>query len=322
MIHMRAAVLVLVFLSLSIINGPAALHAHQDPEQAGYIAVEGGKIWYRMNGMEHLGKKAALIVLHGGPGGTHRSNMPLVELADERPVILYDQLDTGNSLRTNNPKNWTVSRFLSEIDSIRAALNVKEVIVLGHSWGGTLAAEYAIKRPEGLKAVILSSPLIDTRRWINDADIWRSQLPPKVEERLRHHEAEGTTNSAEYRAAEQVFLSRHMCRKNPCPGEGFRADGPDWNPKLYEYMWGPTEFHATGTLRNYNISGKLPLITVPSLVICGEYDEAAPRSCNYFGSLMQNSQTFIVPNAGHATMAENKDLYLQTVRDFIQKSGL
>lgn len=298
------------------------ISAHQDPEQAGYIEVEGGKIWYRMNGMEFLGKKAALIVLHGGPGGTHRGNMPLVDLADERPVILYDQLDTGNSERKNNTDNWTVSRFLSEIDSIRAALNLKHVIVLGHSWGGTLAAEYAASRPEGLKAVILSSPLINTSRWIADADIWRSKLPKNVEEALRKHEAAGTTNSAEYRAAERVFLSRHMCRKNPCPGAENRAGGPDWNPVLYEYMWGPTEFHATGTLKDYDISTRLETVEVPSLMVCGEFDEAAPKSCHEYSEKIPTNETVIIPNAGHATMAENKALYLNTVRDFIHKLGL
>lgn len=174
-------------------------------------------------------------MLHGGLGGTHRGNMPLVDLADERPVILYDQLDTGNSERENNKKNWTVARFLSEIDSIRKALHLDEVIVLGHSWGGTLAAEYAVSQPEGLKAVILSSPLISTRRWIADADIWRSQLPKDVEATLRKHEANGTTNSDEYKAAELVFLSRHMCRKKPCPNAKDHLGGPKWNPAYMNF---------------------------------------------------------------------------------------
>jgi len=275
-----------------------------------------------MNGMQHLGKKAALIVLHGGPGGTHRSNMPLVELANERPVILYDQLDTGNSTRTSDPKNWTVERFVSEIGAIRAALGLKDVIILGHSWGGSLAAEYAVRNPAGLKAVILSSPLINTQRWLEDADIWREQLPVETEATLRRNEAAGTTNSAEYRAAERVFLARHMCRLTPCPGAEFRAGGPNWNPVLYEYMWGPTEFHATGTLREYDVSKRLPKIEVPGLMICGEFDEAAPRSCAEYGAMIKDNETFIMPNAGHATMAENKPLYLKTVREFIHSIGL
>jgi len=315
----------LLLLTIALLTSLAVSNSvtgHQDPEQAGYIEVEGGKIWYRMNGMQFLSKKAALIVLHGGPGGTHRSNMPLVDLANERPVILYDQLDTGNSERPNNPENWTVSRFLSEIDSIRKALQLHNVIVLGHSWGGTLAAEYAVKNPKGLKAVILSSPLINTQRWIEDADIWRSQLPKDVEETLRKHEAAGTTNSAEYRAAERTFLSRHMCRKTPCPGTEYRADGPAWNPVLYEYMWGPTEFHATGTLKNYDVSKRLNTINIPSLMICGEFDEAAPRTCNQYGATIDGNKTVIIPDAGHATMAENEALYLETIKEFLTNNGL
>lgn len=317
-LHLLTAVL---FISFQLVGAPSAA-AHQDPEQAGYIEVEGGKIWYRMNGMKFLGKKAALIVLHGGPGGTHRGNMPLVDLANERPVVLYDQLDTGNSERLNDKKNWTVPRFLSEIDSIRNTLHLDEVIVLGHSWGGTLAAEYAVSQPKGLKAVILSSPLINTKRWIADADIWRSQLPKNVEATLRKHEAAGTTNSEEYKAAELVFLSRHMCRKDPCPGAENRLGGPAWNPDLYEYMWGPTEFHATGTLKDYDISARLKSIKVPSLMVCGEFDEAAPKTCALFAKMIEKNQTIIIPEAGHATMAENKLLYLKSIRDFISKAGL
>ena len=315
----RTLLAALALFSLAL---TAPLQAHQDPEQAGYIKVAGGKIWYRMNGLEHLGKKPALIVLHGGPGGTHRGNMPIVKLADERPVILYDQLDTGNSERTGNKANWRVARFLSEIDAIRAALDLDEVIVLGHSWGGTLAAEYAVMNPEGLRAVVLSSPLINTRRWIADNDKWRKLLPPEVEATLRRHETAGTTNHPDYRAAEREFLKRHMCRKSPCPGGHYRAGGPNWNQDLYEYMWGPTEFHATGTLRDYDISGRLPSIKVPALMICGEFDEAAPQTCAEYGGMITGAKTFIMADAGHATMAENEVLYLKTLRAFLEKRGL
>ena len=85
---MKIIHLLLIILFTAI---PPAL-AHQDPEQSGFIDVEGGKIWYRLNGLEHLGKAPAIIVMHGGPGGTHRGLMPYVELSDTYPVILYDQL--------------------------------------------------------------------------------------------------------------------------------------------------------------------------------------------------------------------------------------
>ncbi len=296
----------------------APAYAHQDPEIAGYINVEGGRIWYRLNGAEHLGERPALIVMHGGPGGTHRGNMPYVSFSDRYPVILYDQLGTGNSDRPNKPANWTVARFVSEIDSIRKALKLQEVIIVGHSWGGTLAAEYAIRRPAGLKGVILSSPLISTPQWIADNQAWIDKLPAKTRATLRKHIAAGTQDHPDYKAAESIFYSNHMCRQDPCPNRHYRRDGPDWNKEMYIYMWGSSDFYATGTLKNYDVSGSLKKITAPTLMICGEYDEAAPESCRKFADRIENSTTVIVPDAGHATMAENEDFYLKAVEIFLQ----
>ncbi|WP_417462028.1 proline iminopeptidase-family hydrolase [Kordiimonas sp.] len=302
---------------LAILAFTSPSFAHQDPEIAGYIEVDGGRIWYRLNGSEHMGKKPAIIMMHGGPGGTHRSNMPYVALSDEYPVILYDQLGTGNSDRPGNIETWTVEHFVAEIDRIRDALGLRDVIIAGHSWGGTLAAEYATRRPEGLQAAILSSPLISTHQWLADNQVWIDQLPEDVAATIRRHEANGTTDTPEYRAAEAEFYKRHMCRTSPCPLERYRTDGPKGNGEMYEYMWGPSEFFAPGTLRDYDISPKLASINVPTQMICGEFDEAAPKSCMKYADMIDGAKTLIVPDAGHATMGDNEKLYITTVRQFL-----
>lgn len=291
--------------------------AHEDPDQAGYIAVEGGKIWYRLNGIQHLGKRPAIIVAHGGPGGTHRGNMPYVSLSDEFPVILYDQLGSGKSTRPEGTDYWEVSRFIDEVDAIRKALNLKQVIIAGHSWGGTVSAEYAIRNREGLVAAILSSPLISTPQWEADNDAWKKSLPADVEATLRQHEAAGTTNDPAYLAASQEFYKQHMCRKNPCPGGEDRIGAAPGNGDLYKYMWGTSDFFATGTLKTYDISAELSKIKVPTLMICGEFDEAAPQSCKKYAGMIKDARTTIIPDAGHATMRENEALYLKTVRNFL-----
>jgi len=118
-----------IFLLISLVGFSTPSYAHQDPDQSGYIQVDGGKLWYRMNGIEHLGKKPAIIVMHGGPGGTHRGLMPYVELSDTYPVILYDQLGNGKSAKLvddiNDQSTWTVEHFVKEISQIRAALNLE-----------------------------------------------------------------------------------------------------------------------------------------------------------------------------------------------------
>lgn len=316
---MRAFLALFVF-ALALAATPA--EAHQDPEVSGYVPVPGGEIWYRINGRQHLGKKAALIAIHGGPGGHHRRLMPLVSLADERPVILYDQLGSGNSTRTDRPDLWTVERFVAEIDALRRALGLQQVIVLGHSWGGALAAEYAVRNPLGLRGVILSSPLISTRQWMTDTARLVDELPPHTRDAIRRHVAMRDYSGPGYREAEKAYDLRHACRGTPCPGEKYRVDGPKGNDAIYEYMWGPTEFEASGTLRNFDVSARLPEIRVPALMICGEFDEATPASCRKFAAMIASAPVVIIPGASHMSMVENEFNYLAAVRKFLRDTGL
>lgn len=294
-------------------------HAHKDPEISGYIQVEGGRIWYRLNGSEHLGKRPAIIVAHGGPGGTHRGNLPYVALSDTFPVILYDQLGTGNSDRPEGQDTWRVQRFVDEIDHIRQSLNLDQVIMAGHSWGGTLAAEYAVRNPDGLMGAILSSPLISTRTWNADNAKWIEELPKETQAVLEKHKNDKTMASNEYREAAQEFYDRHMCRVGHCNDNGHRAGGPSGNGDMYLTMWGPTDFFGIGTLKDYDLTPQLDEIEVPTLVLCGEFDEAAPESCHRFGGMIEDAKVTILPNAGHATMAADEAFYVQQVRAFVDK---
>ncbi len=291
--------------------------AHQDPEISGYIEVDGGRIWYRMNGSEHLGKMPAIIVAHGGPGGTHRGNLPYVALSDTYPVILYDQLGTGNSDRPVGQDTWRVERFVDEIDHIRKALGLDEVIMAGHSWGGTLAAEYAVRNPQGLVGAILSSPLISTPIWNADNAKWIEKLPKDTQEILERHKNDKTMASKEYREAAQQFYDRHMCRVGHCTDNGHRAGGPSGNGEMYLTMWGPTDFFGIGTLKHYDLTPQLGDIKAPTLILCGEFDEAAPKSCHSFGGMIEGAQVTILPNAGHATMATDEAYYIKQVRIFV-----
>jgi L-proline amide hydrolase len=314
---MRKMILVLL---LATLLSPFAAFAHQDPDIAGYVDVPGGRIWYRLNGHEHLGKKPALIVIHGGPGGSHRMLMPFVELADERAVILYDQLDCGNSDQPNHPGNWTVDRFVAEIEALRRHLRLSRVIVAGHSWGGALAAEYAVRHPNALSGLILASPLISASEWMADASALLDELDPQTRDTLRRHIAAGTFDSPDYIAAERTFYARHLCRANPCPGgEYLQGSRNEFNPTLYRYMWGPSEFHVSGTLSTYDVSHRLGNVRVPTLVICGEFDEARPETCRRHGARIPNAAVAIVPNAAHAAVVEQKATFLSTVREFLNR---
>ena len=311
---------VILLLSIGGISTP--VFAHQDPDQSGYIDVDGGKIWYRLNGLEHIGKKPAIIAMHGGPGGTHRGLMPYVELSDTYPVILYDQLGSGMSAKfVDDPKDqstWTVEHYVGEISKIREALGLEEVIIAGHSWGGTLSAEYAVKNEDGLKAAIFGSPLISTPQWVADNREWIAQMPQHYQDAINKHEAAGTYDNAEYREAESAFYDRHMCHSE-CIDRGYRDSAARGSREIYRTMWGPSEFTADGTLQDYDISPQLHTVEVPVLMICGEFDEAAPKSCKKYADMIEDSKNVVVPKAGHAILSEQKDMVVGTIRDWLDE---
>ena len=286
------------------------------PERTGYADAPGGRLWWRMDGVRHLrSNRAPLIAIHGGPGGSHDYLLPLTRLSEERTIILYDQLDCGESDRPNDPRNWTVDRFVAEVDALRKALELERCILLGHSWGGLIAVEYAARNPASLQGVVFASPLISTPRWVADNAAHRAALPADVQITLDRHEAAGSTTSPEYQAALGILMKRHFCRTSIEPAE-VGALFRKMNATLYRTLWGEGEFACTGTLKDYDGSALLPRIGVPSLFVCGEYDESTPAANRDFASLTPDSKVSVIPGASHMPMFENPTAFLTALRWF------
>ncbi len=303
------------------LGGRPTAAATPDPERAGFVPVRGGHAWYRINGQRHFARgRTPLLAIHGGPGFSHHYMLALADLAADRPVIFYDQLDSGNSERPGDPANWTVARFVSEVDDMRSALGLDRVLVLGSSWGGTVAAEYAITQPAGLAGLVLASPLISTPRWIADNTAYRQALPAEVRKTLDDHEAAGTTDSQAYQDAVMVFYMRHLCRLDPWPAEVNRAFELA-NFDLYVTMWGNTEFNATGTLADYDASSRLGKIRAPTLFTCGQYDEATPAACRDFAAEVAGAKVEVIADASHMAFFEQREAYMGVVRGFFSGLG-
>jgi len=295
----------------------SSLQAMVDPEVSGYLAAPGGRLWYRINGVDHLSNgPPPLVVLHGGPGSNHRGFVPLSALSDERAVILYDQLDSGHSDRPGDPVNWTVERFVAEISALRDGLGLSQFVLLGHSAGGAWAAQYALDVRQGLAGLILSSPLLSTPRWLEDARKLREKLPPEVLITLERNEAAGTTDSDEYRSAVEVFYDRHLCR-SPCDAGDLANDRPPFNQTLYEYMWGRDEFVATGSLKSFDLTDRLGSIQIPVAIVCGEYDEATPETCRYFASLIPGASVYVIEDAAHTAYITRTSEYVAVLRKIL-----
>jgi len=281
----------------------------------GMLDVPGGKVWYRMLGEGRPG--TPLLALHGGPGGTSCRFEALAPLAADRPVIFYDQLGSGRSERPTDTTLWQLPRFVEEVDAVRRGLGLERIHLLGSSWGGALAAEYLIAaKPAGIASVIFSSPLISTPRWIADADSLRDLLPEPVQRALDVHEAAGTIDSPEYAAATDSFYARHV-RRLPVTPEPL-CEGVTSNRAIYLQMWGPTEFRATGSLRTWSRAEQLGEITVPTLFIAGEYDEAVPATLETFRESMPDARLVVIPEAAHGVIREKTTEYVAAVGAFLR----
>ncbi len=282
----------------------------------GHIATEGGNIWYGTTGNE-TSTSTPLIVIHGGPGMTHSYLYPMTDLGDQRQVIFYDQLDAGDSDRPNDPANWSIARFLREVEDLRAALNLQEAAIFGNSWGGTIAAAYAAQNPGGLEKLILSSPLINTRQWISDNQKYREALPAEVQSVMDRCEQQGLESSQEYQDAVEVFYNRHFCRADPWPDYVLDTMN-NMNETCYEGMWGPNEFTCNSELLgNYDGLAELETIAVPTLITCGEFDEATPASCRTVTNLIPTARFAEFEDASHLTFVDKRHEYIATLRQFL-----
>lgn len=290
----------------------------QEIKEEGYVAVEGGNIWYKIVGNEKKG--IPLLILHGGPGSRSCSMIPgLSLLATDRPVIFYDQLGSGNSDRPADTTLWKTERFVNEIDHLRTALNLKELHILGHSCGSTFLIEYLItKKPKGIKSVIFSIPMISTPDWIADAKLLLSQLPTSVKDTINKYEKLMTYSSPAYIAATDSFYARHLVRKQwPLKSAACENVGNS-NDTIYNYMWGPTEFNATGTLVNFDRTPDLDKIKEPILFVTGEYDEARPETMYKYQKLSKNANVEIISNAAHMTMIDQPEKLAHVIKNFLK----
>jgi glycerol dehydrogenase len=279
----------------------------------GYLDIADMNVWYRIAGR---GNNTPLLLLHGGPGISSHYLEPLAELASDRPVIFFDQPGCGRSDRVKDITKVDIPYFVNALEALRQKLGLKQFYLYGQSWGSLLALEYYLEHPEGVKALIFSSPLISTPAWIRDADLLIRTLPPETRDAILKNEAAGTVDSPEYQQAMMVFYERFVARKLPW-SDDFQKSMEQMALEIYNHMWGPSEFTVTGLLRTHDRSESLKDIRVPVLYLCGEFDEARPETIRQFHTMTPDSKMHVVPGAAHLTMHDAPGVDAGVIRGFL-----
>jgi proline iminopeptidase len=282
----------------------------------GFIDVEGGKIWYRIDGD---GDKTPLLLLHGGPGSSSFYLEPLKELSKDRPVIFIDQLGCGRSTRITDTTLMTIEKNVEQLEQVVKALKLDRYYLYGHSWGTMLGIDYYLKYPNGIQALIFASPLFRTEIWMQDADSLVLKLPMEHQLAIRESDKQKNYSSESYQNAVNAYYKAHLRRSEQRKSQ---KDSSDlfFGEKVYTFMWGPSEFKVTGNLLNYDRIKDLPKIKVPTLLTAGEFDEARPNSVKYYTSLIPGAKFHLIPNAAHVTMDDNVKENNQLLRDFLNQT--
>ena len=283
------------------------------PVREGFVSTGAGRVWYKVAGQ---GEGCPILTIHGGPDYPHDYLKTLEILASDRPNLFYDQLGCGHSDPIADPSHYELSRFVDEFAALRDAMDWPVVHLYGHSWGSLVALEYLLSGARGVIGATLASPALSIPRWAADTALLCDRMPDGFRETVEHHLRSGTTDSEEYQACCQEFYKRHLCRLDPWPEcmlRSFQKSGSE----IYEAMWGPSEFHPTGALKDYDRVPRLPSLRIPVLYTCGRYDEASPETCALYQSLTPSSQLAVFDSSSHMPHLEEPENYLAVLRAFL-----
>lgn len=265
------------------------------------------------------GGDEVLLGLHGGPGGDHRYISRIADLASERRrVVLFDQLGSGRSDRPDDPSLWRIERFAEEVERVRTGLGLGRVHLYGQSWGGWLALQYALDHPDGVASLVLSNASASIRAYNAAA---AEQLAALTDEDRR---ALDEPESPEALRVQRELFATHTRRARPFTLEqsvlesyAFDHLFDDVGP-AYDVMWGSNEFCCTGTLRHWDVTDRLGEIAVPTLVLGGRFDSAAPPVQQELAAGIAGAELTIFEDAGHLPMLEaGADAYLDRIARFL-----
>jgi proline iminopeptidase len=269
-----------------------------------------------------------VLLLHGGPGATHEYFECFDSFLPQAGIeyYYYDQLGSAYSDNPNDSSLWTIDRFVEEVETVRKALGMDSTnfFLLGHSWGGVLGIEYALKYQQNLKGLVISNMVPSIPDYVKYAnEVLGPQMPKEVLAQIRTYEAKGEYTSPSYlKLIEEHYYPSHILRLPAAtwPDPVKRAFAK-LNFPLYLKMQGPSEFGVVGdaVLKTWDRKADLPKIKVPTLSIAGEFDTMDPKAMEAMAKGVQNGTYLYCPKGSHMSMYDDQQTYFTGLINFIKK---
>ncbi|KAI0427254.1 Alpha/Beta hydrolase protein [Xylaria sp. FL1042] len=244
--------------------------------------------WYKVFG-DLESDAVSLIVVHGGPGACHEYLLPLTDLASSMPLVFYDQIGNGRS--THLP-----DKAGDELQNLICHLGLPErPISIFCSWGGMLTTQWAAcPVAANLHRFVIASSLASMDVWRIGVTSLRKQLPQDVQE-------------------------RHLSLARPWPAKEVQA-ALDWftkDPTTYGTMYGPSELHVSGSLRDWTCVPELGDIKAVTLLLNGARDEAQDIAMQPFFDNIEKVKWVTLDNAARFAHIDQREKYVHHLRTFL-----
>ncbi|MET0395146.1 MAG: proline iminopeptidase-family hydrolase [Chitinophagaceae bacterium] len=278
------------------------------------------KVWTKRFGNN---PKIKVLLLHGGPAATHEY-MECFESFFPKEGFEFYQYDQLGSCYSDQPADsslWTLDRFVEEVEQVRKAIGAGKdnFYLLGNSWGGILAMQYALKYQQHLKGLIVANMMASCPEYGRYAnEVLARQMPPDVLAEIRELEARKDFKNPRYtELLIPNFYAQHICRLPEWP-EPVNRSFKHINESIYVMMQGPSEFGISGRLASWDIKDRLKEISVPTLMIGAKYDTMDPKAMEEQSKLVQRGQYLYCPNGSHFAMWDDQQVFLNGVIRFIK----
>ena len=280
------------------------------------------RVWTKRVGNNPTTK---LLLLHGGPGFTHEYFEPADSYLPAAGIeyYYYDQLGSFYSDQPDDPSLLSIDRFVDEVEQVRVALGLDQsnFFVLGHSWGGILAMEYALAHQDNLKGLIISNMMSSIPEYNAYAEkMFLANMDPQVLAEIKDLEASGRTGEPRYMELLIPHHYEHHVLRMPYdqwPDPATRAF-EHLNESVYVPMQGPSELGASGILGEWDRSDDLARIGVPTLVIGAGHDTMDPTHMEQMADRLPKGQYLHCPDGSHMAMYDDQQTYFAGVIDFMK----